>query len=78
MKACFSEHGLAQFIIVLRVQGWVRCGGVDVAQVQPIVEEVVDESVRARIIQHAVHLHGEHLGLGEFLFVGEAGQFVIG
>ena len=29
-------------------------------------------------LEMSVHLHGEHLGLDEFLFVGKAAQFVIG
>ena len=57
-----AQHVLAQVVVPVRELEQVGRLGRDVAQLQPLLREVRDERVRARVGEHPPHLPLEHLG----------------
>ena len=49
-----------------------------IPQVEPLAGEVLDERVRARVVEHAPHLLAQRRGLVELVVDGEREQLVVG
>jgi len=49
----------------------------EIAQLQPLAREVLDQGVRTRIVEHAAHLAFENLGRLQLAGIGQVEQFVV-
>jgi len=70
-------EGFAQRGIELRIRLGIGCGLVQLAQVQPLHGEIVDQRVRPRIGQQALHFTIQHLGLVQLVLRRQVQQPVI-
>ena len=73
----FLAERLAQVLVELREQIRIRDGIAQVAELQPLAGEVLDEGLRARIAQHAAHLRLEHAAVAQRSLGGAVEQLVV-
>ena len=59
----FDTERLTQVVIEVREHLRRRRGARQVAQLQPLASEVLDELTRPRVRHHAANLRFEHLGI---------------
>ena len=58
---------------------WLGLGGVDVAQAEPLADEVLGERRRLRVLQHPLDLlRGASSGCAQLALLGEREQFLVG
>ena len=72
------DHRHLEHVVELRVEGWVGRGGVDVAQAEPLADEVLGERRRLGVLEHALDLPAERVGLVQLALLGEGEQFLVG
>ena len=73
----FIEHRDFERVVEFRVEAEVRGGEVDVAEVQPLPDEVLRELPRLRAFQHPFDLRAKHGRLRELVFFREGEELVI-
>ena len=74
----FASDRVAEQFVVFGVELFVRRGGVDLVEPQPLAKEVVDEPGRFLVVEHPVDLTGEHLGIREPGLAGQLEKLGIG
>ena len=72
------DHRHLQHVVEFGVEDGVGRGGVDVAQAEPLADEVLGERRRLGVLQHALDLLAERVGLVQFPLLGEREQFLVG
>src|SRR5262249_16779599 len=73
----FAPHRATKTFIEIRKQGDIGRDRRQVAEVQPLCGEVVDEGLRPRILQEPPHLALEHLGSSQFPAAGEIQELIV-
>ena len=76
--ACFLEHGMLKRQIETAEAPRIRLGGVDVAKIQPLVGEVLDEAFRFFVGEKAGDLFVKDFGIAEFSLIGELAEGAVG
>ena len=71
-------EGLAQVVVEVRELVGVRRDGAEVAQMQPLAGEVLDERGAACVRQHPPHLGAQHRRLAQAALGGQRQQFLVG
>jgi hypothetical protein len=74
----FGAHGFAQAGVELGKLLRVRFEDVEVAELQPLAPEIVDQGVGPWVVEQALHLRVEDVGDVQAILKGESGQFVVG
>src|SRR5262249_400500 len=57
---CFAAKGLTQTLVKIGKRIRVWSDGLQVSKLKPLAAEIADESLRARIVQHAARLQFQH------------------
>ncbi|HEY7389962.1 MAG TPA: hypothetical protein VH640_15705 [Bryobacteraceae bacterium] len=74
----FSEKGLAEVVIEIGEDLLIGRGGLQIPQIEPLAEEVLDERVGAAIGEHAPDLLLQHGWFVELAGGGKVEELVIG
>lgn len=74
----FFEHRVLEELVEFRVEDLVRRREVDVAQVEPLAEEVLGQPFCLRIVQQPFHLRAQHRGSAELAFARQLEEPVVG
>ena len=73
----FAPHGLAQWVIEIRIQHRQRPHRLQPAQVQPLAGEVDRQRLCTRVLQHTPHLLLKHRGIPELALARYVHQLVV-
>ena len=76
--ARLGDHGVLQIRVELGIELLVWVVRRDGAQLQPLAEEVVDEALSFRVLEQALDLFAQHIGIAQVSARGECGEHVIG
>jgi hypothetical protein len=71
-------EALSQVVVEVRIEIRIRLDGLEIAQVQPLSREILDERGSARIAEHSAHLRLEHARLVQAALLGEIEQRLVG
>ncbi len=74
----FAEHRGFEHVVEFGIQNLARLGGFEIAQVQPLADEIFGQCGGFRIVEHSIDLPPQHVRLAELVFLGQAEQFFIG
>ena len=72
------DHRHLQHVVELGVEDVAGLRGVDVAQAEPLADEVLGEGRRLRMLEQALDLLAERVRLAQLLLLGQAEQFLVG
>ena len=65
-------------VVILAEAAAIRGRGTKCTEIQPTVEEAVDEGVGARVLEQAFHLGLKHSGFSQFVFGGQIQKLFVG
>ena len=73
----FPAQGLPQVVVEIGKQPCIRSGSGKVAQIQPLLREVIDQRFGTAVSQHPAHLAFEHRRLAQLTLNRRVEQFIV-
>src|SRR5262249_25485628 len=71
-------HGGIEHVVEFGIENVAGLGGVQIAQAEPLANEVLREGRSLRMLEHALHLEAQSLRLTEFFLFGQAEHALVG
>ena len=77
-RSRFGEHGVAKILAIFGIERAVWCRQIDLSQVQPLIQKMVDEPLRFRVREHSIHLGMQDVRPPQVLPTCECEKFLVG